>query len=71
MINDQPAKTCDQRRIQLRVGSLASEIDKFHDRLPLWGVIKKNKKKTMVKFLHIVRVPHACGGEFGEFNSNV
>ena len=24
--------TCDQRRIQLRVGSLASEIDKFHDR---------------------------------------
>ena len=30
--HDQPAKTCDQRRIQLRVGSLASEIDKFHDR---------------------------------------
>ena len=30
--HDQPAKTFDQRRIQLRVGSLASEIDKFHDR---------------------------------------
>ena len=30
--HDQPAKTCDQRRIQLRVGSLASEIDKFHGR---------------------------------------
>ena len=30
--HDQPAKTCDQRRIQLWVGSLASEIDKFHDR---------------------------------------
>ena len=29
---DQPTKTCDLRRIQLRVGSLASEIDKFHDR---------------------------------------
>ena len=29
---DQPAKTCDQRGIQLRVGSLASEINKFHDR---------------------------------------
>ena len=28
------------------------------------------KKLTMVKILHIVRVPHACGGEFGEFNSN-
>ena len=28
----QPAKTCDQRRIQLRVGSLTSEIDKFQDR---------------------------------------
>ena len=51
----QPAKTCDKRRIQLRVGSLASEIDKFHVRLPLWGVIKK--KLTMVKILHIVRVP--------------
>ena len=25
-------KTCDQRGIQLRVGSLTSEIDKFHDR---------------------------------------
>ena len=33
MIYDQPAKTCDQRKIELRVGSLASEIDKFHDRL--------------------------------------
>ena len=32
VIYDQPAKTCDQRRIQLRVGSLASEIHKFHDR---------------------------------------
>ena len=31
-IYDWPAKTCDQRRIQLQVGSLASEIDKFHDR---------------------------------------
>ena len=29
---DHPAKTCDQRRIQVRVGLLASEIDKFHDR---------------------------------------
>ena len=29
---DQPAKTCDQTRIELRVGSLASEIDKFHER---------------------------------------
>ena len=29
------------------------------------------KKLTMVKILHIVRVPHACDGEFGEFNSNV
>ena len=29
---DQPTKTCGQRRIQLRVGSVASEIDKFHDR---------------------------------------
>ena len=29
---DRPAETCDQRRIQLRVGSLASEIDNFHDR---------------------------------------
>ena len=63
------AKTCDQKRIQLRVGSLASEIDKFHDRLPLSGVIEK--KITMVKILHIVRVPHACGGECGEFNWNV
>ena len=32
MTYDQPAKTCDQGRIQLRVGSLASVIDKFHDR---------------------------------------
>ena len=32
VIYDWPAKTCDQRRIQLRVGSLASEIDKFHNR---------------------------------------
>ena len=32
VIYDQPAKTCGQRRIQLRVGSLASEIDMFHDR---------------------------------------
>ena len=32
VIYDRPAKTCDHRRIQLRVGSLASEIDKFHDR---------------------------------------
>ena len=32
VIYDQPAKTCDQRRTQLAVGSLASEIDKFHDR---------------------------------------
>ena len=31
VIYDWPAKTCDQRRIQLRVGSLTSEIDKFHD----------------------------------------
>ena len=68
MIYGQPAKTCDQRRNQLRVGSLASEIDKFHGRLPLSDVIKKT---TMVKILHIVRVLHACGGEFGEFNSNV
>ena len=30
--HDQPTKTCDQRRIQLRVGSLASAIDKFQDR---------------------------------------
>ena len=30
---DQPAKTCGQKRILQRVGSLASEIDKFHDRL--------------------------------------
>ena len=29
---DQPTKTWDQRRIQLRVESLACEIDKFHDR---------------------------------------
>ena len=29
---DQPKKTCDQSRSQLRVGSLASEIDKFHNR---------------------------------------
>ena len=29
---DQPAKTCDQRRIHLRVESLPSEIDIFHDR---------------------------------------
>ena len=32
VINQQPGKTCDQRRIQLRVGSLASEVNKFHDR---------------------------------------
>ena len=32
VIYDRPAKTCDQRRTQLRVGSLASEIYKFHDR---------------------------------------
>ena len=32
VINDQPAKTCNQRSIELRVRSLASEIDKFHDR---------------------------------------
>ena len=31
VIYDWLAKTCDQRRIQLRVGSLTSEIDKFHD----------------------------------------
>ena len=31
VIYDQPAKTCDQRRIQLRVELLASEIGKFHD----------------------------------------
>ena len=31
VIYHQPVKTCEQRRIQLRVGSLASEIDKFHD----------------------------------------
>ena len=29
---DQPAKTCNQRRIQLRVGSLANEIGKLHER---------------------------------------
>ena len=29
---DQPAKTCDQRRIQLRIGSLAIETYKLHDR---------------------------------------
>ena len=29
---DQPEKTCDRSRSQLRVGSLANEIDKFHDR---------------------------------------
>ena len=68
VIYNQPAKTRDQRRIQLRVGSFASEIDKYHDRLPLWASLKK---LTMVKILHIVRAPHACGGEFGEFNSNV
>ena len=28
------------------------------------------KKLTMVKILHIMRVPHACGGEFGEFYSS-
>ena len=32
VIYDRPAKNCDQRRIQLRVGWLASEIDKFRDR---------------------------------------
>ena len=32
VIYDQPAKIYDQRRIQLRVGSLASAIDRFHDR---------------------------------------
>ena len=29
---DQPTKMCDQMRIQLRVWSFASEINKFHDR---------------------------------------
>ena len=37
--------------------------------LPLWGVILK--KLIVVKILHIMFVPHACGGEFWEFNSNV
>ena len=37
--------------------------------LPLWGVILK--KLIVVKILHIMLVPHACGGEFWEFNSNV
>ena len=32
VIYDRPAKTCDQRRIQLRIRSLANEIDNFHDR---------------------------------------
>ena len=32
MTYDHPAKTCDQRRIRQRVGSLACEIDKSHDR---------------------------------------
>ena len=32
VIHDQPAKTCHRRRIQLRVGSLGSAIDKFHGR---------------------------------------
>ena len=31
IIYDQHAKTWDQRRIQQQVGSLASEIDNFHD----------------------------------------
>ena len=38
---DQPTKTCDQGRIQLRVGSLASEIDKFHGRF--WR-LKNNRR---------------------------
>ena len=36
---NQSAKTCDQGRIQLQVGSFASEINKFHDRFRRLKVI--------------------------------